>query len=115
MASTKIIRAPSPVQIYWSATRARNFARIVSGNPKRRSTYDENIRLLDAVYSKLVGEEGNPLLFMKKVNPLAFAWMNQIPTEKTQKILVDSHHMLWLRLVNSKCFHCRKMAKKVKV
>jgi hypothetical protein len=114
-ASTKI-RPPRHCHIFWNATRAQNFARILTGNPKRRATYDTNIRLLNTVYEEAVGgEDSDPRHFINKVNPLCFAWVALFPHQTTRRLLADSHQMLWLRMVRSKCAHCRDLADQVKV
>ena len=117
MASTSVkIRSPRHSHVFWNATRAQNFARVLTGDPKRRATYDANIRLLNTVYAKAVGgEESDPRLFMNKVNPLCFAWLVLFPPQTTRRLLADSHQMLWMQMVRSKCAHCRNLADQVKV
>lgn len=102
------IRAPEPSHLFWSATRARRFARIVSGNPRRRGTYDENIRLLNAVYSKKVGGEAHVRLFMQKVNPILFAYAMGWDMRATLKLFDRSAwNTLLTMVIRSKCEHCR--------
>lgn len=105
----KPIRAPTPDHLFWSATRVRHFAQRITGNQKRRGTYDENIRLLNAVYSKLTGQKGTPQLFMQKVNPLLFGQMFGWHFHDTKKLIGSQWVVLYKMIVNSKCEHCRQM------
>ena len=104
------IRPPLHCHIFWSATRTRHFAQILSGNPKRRGTYDENIRLLNAAYSKKVGENNNVRLFMQRVNPILFASaMGWNPRVARKLIGYHSWSTLFKMVMLSKCEHCRSI------
>jgi len=109
--SQEKIRSPLHCHIFWSATRARHFARILTGDPKRRGTYDENIRLLNAAYSKKVGTEAHVRLFIQKVNPILFARAMGWDMRLVFK-LIGRHpwNTLYNMIVNSKCEHCRAAA-----
>jgi hypothetical protein len=102
------IRPPLHCHIFWSATRTRHFARILSVNPKRRGTYDENIRLLNAAYSKKMGKEAHVRLFMQRVNPILFARaMGWDPRVARKLIGYHSWNTLYKMVMRSKCEHCR--------
>jgi hypothetical protein len=115
MASSAPIRPPPHSHVFWNATRARNFARAVSGNPARRGTYDENIRLLDIVYAAALGrpDDIDPQTFIKKVNPLAFAYTVGLSRTQTKKLLAGAYYILWQRIAASKCACCRELAQKM--
>jgi len=109
------ILPPRHYHINWPATRARHFARIVSGNPKRRGTYDQNIRLLNATYTALIGKPdqmstADVRLFIQKVNPLAFAHVAGISPLQTKKMLRSVFLELLHRITHSKCECCRSLA-----
>jgi hypothetical protein len=109
------ILPPRHYHINWPATRARHFARIVSGNPKRRGTYDQNIRLLNASYTALIGKPdqtstADVRLFIQKVNPLAFAHIVGISPLQTKKMLGPAFLELLHRITHSKCECCRSLA-----
>jgi len=109
------ILPPRHYHINWPATRARHFARIVSGNPKRRGTYDQNIRLLNATYTALIGKPdqmstADVRLFIQKVNPLAFAHIVGISPLQTKKMLGPVYLDLLYRITHSKCECCRSIA-----
>ena len=109
------ILPPRHYHINWPATRARHFARIVSGNPKRRGTYDQNIRLLNASYTALIGKPdqtstADVRLFIQKVNPLAFAHIVGISPIQTKKMLGPAFLELLHRITHSKCECCRSLA-----
>jgi len=109
------ILPPRHYHINWPATRARHFARIVSGNPKRRGTYDQNIRLLNATYTGLIGKPdqtstADVRLFIQKVNPLAFAHVAGISPLQTKKMLRSVFLELLHRITHSKCECCRSLA-----
>lgn len=111
----KRILPPRHYHINWPATRARHFARIVSGNPKTRGTYDQNIRLLNALYMQMIGlpqatEEADVRLFIQKCNPLAFAHTVGIHPLLTKKLLGHSFPELLHRITHSKCECCRALA-----
>jgi hypothetical protein len=108
--TTERILPPRPYHINWPASRARHFAQIVSGNPKRRGTYDQNIRILNDAYSRLVGSEAHPRAFIQKVNPLIFARLLGWSDELIKVTLRGSAHELWIRASYSKCEHCRTLA-----
>lgn len=104
------IRSPLHCHIFWSATRTRHFARILSGNPKRRGTYDENIRLLNDAYSKKMGKEADVRLFMQRVNPILFASaMGWNPRVARKLIGYHSWSTLFKMVMLSKCEHCRSI------
>lgn len=104
------IRPPPHCHLFWSATRTRHFARILSGNPKRRGTYDENIRLLNAAYSKKIGVDSHVRLFMHSVNPILFAHaMGWDPRFAHKLIGYHSWSTLYKMVIWSKCEHCRKV------
>jgi argininosuccinate synthase len=108
---TDIIKPPPHYHIFWSATRARQFARILSGDPKRRSTYDQNIRLLNAAYSRIMETEADPRAFIKKVNPVLFAHALGMSPHFTQRVIgFRSYNTLYTMVKQSKCEHCRKLA-----
>jgi hypothetical protein len=109
------ILPPRHYHINWPATRARHFARIVSGNPKRRGTYNQNIRLLNATYTALIGKPdqmstADVRLFIQKVNPLAFAHIVGISPLQTKKMLGPAYLELLYRITHSKCECCRSLA-----
>jgi hypothetical protein len=109
------ILPPRHYHINWPATRARHFARIVSGNPKRRGTYNQNIRLLNATYTALIGKPdqtstADVRLFIQKVNPLAFAHIVGISPLQTKKMLGPAFLELLYRITHSKCECCRSIA-----
>ena len=109
------ILPPRHYHINWPATRARHFARIVSGNPKRRGTYDQNIRLLNTTYTRLIGKPdqtstADVRLFIQKVNPLAFAHVVGISPLQTKKMLGPKFLELLHRITHSKCECCRSLA-----
>ena len=106
-----VILPPPHTHIFWSATRTRRFARLVTGNPKRRGTYDQNIRILNAAYNLGTGTMNeDPRLFMQKVNPIPFARLIGLEPIQIKRFLVDSWRLLNDRLIRSKCEHCRKLA-----
>jgi hypothetical protein len=107
-----IIQPPPHCHIFWSATRARRFARLAACNPKRRGTYDQNIRLLSMVYDRLTGttEDGDPRLFMQKVNPIPFARMLGLEPPQIKRFLAGYWGQLNQRLLHSRCAHCRRLA-----
>lgn len=111
---TDLIKPPAHYHIFWSATRARTFARIVTLDPKRRSTYDQNIRLLAAEYNMLTGTEANPRQFIQKVNPLLFAHLLGWPPHFTQRTLGREWNTLYTMVIYSKCEHCRKLGKLIR-
>ena len=109
------ILPPRHYHINWPATRARHFARIVSGNPKRRGTYDQNIRLLNGVYTALIGKRdqkstADVRLFIQKVNPLAFAHVIRMSPLQAKRLLGPVFPELLHRIVHSKCECCRALA-----
>jgi hypothetical protein len=110
VATTERILPPRPYHINWPASRARHFAQIISGNPKRRGTYDQNIRILNDAYSRLVGSEAHPRAFIQKVNPLIFARLLGWSEQLIKVTLRGSAHELWTRAAHSKCEHCRALA-----
>jgi len=108
------ILPPRHYHINWPATRARHLARIVSGNPKRRGTYDQNIRLLNKTYTALIGKPNqmstaDVRLFIQKVNPLAFAHIVGISPLQTKKMLGPAFVELLHRITHSKCECCRSI------
>ena len=108
------ILPPRHYHINWPATRARHFARIVSGNPKRRGTYNQNIRFLNMTYTALIGKPNqmstaDVRLFIQKVNPLAFAHIVGISPLQTKKMLGPSFLELLHRITHSKCECCRSI------
>ena len=108
------ILPPRHYHINWPATRARHFARIVSGNPKRRGTYNQNIRFLNMTYTALIGKPNqmstaDVRLFIQKVNPLAFAHIVGISPLQTKKMLGPSFLELLHRITHSKCECCRSL------
>ena len=107
------IRAPVHYHLYWPATRTRLFARILTGDPKRRKTYDENIRLLNDAYANVTGNKVHPHLFIQKVNPVLFALAVGISNQEVCTIIRPQHRMrLWQQCAYSSCAHCRQLAYK---
>ena len=109
------ILPPRHYHINWPATRARHFARLVSGNPKRRGTYNQNIRFLNMTYTALIGKPdqmstADVRLFIQKVNPLAFAHIVGISPLQTKKMLGPAFLELLHRITHSKCECCRSLA-----
>ena len=109
------ILPPRHYHINWPATRARHFARLVSGNPKRRGTYNQNIRFLNMTYTALIGKPdqmstADVRLFIQKVNPLAFAHIVGISPLQTKKMLGPAFVELLHRITHSKCECCRSLA-----
>jgi hypothetical protein len=109
------ILPPRHYHINWPATRARHFARLVSGNPKRRGTYNQNIRFLNMTYTALIGKPNqmstaDVRLFIQKVNPLAFAHIVGISPLQTKKMLGPAYLELLYRITHSKCECCRSIA-----
>lgn len=108
------ILPPRHYHINWPATRARHFARLVSGNPKRRGTYNQNIRFLNMTYTALIGKPdqmstADVRLFIQKVNPLAFAHIVGISPLQTKKMLGPAFVELLYRITHSKCECCRSI------
>ena len=104
-----IIRAPPHYHCFWSATRARKFARKLHGNPKHRGTYDHNIRLI----AKQTHPGVDVRLFIQKVNPVL--WCVKMGWSKWQmeKLIVPQDlYYLWQRCACSSCEHCRDLATK---
>jgi hypothetical protein len=106
-----IIRPPAPYHIFWPAIRVRRFARLVTGDPKRRGTYNDNIRLLNTIYNLFMrSDNSDPRLFMQKVNPIPFARLIGLQPPDIKRFLAGSWSSLNHRLIYSKCEHCRKLA-----
>jgi hypothetical protein len=101
------IRPPLHCHLFWSATRTRHFARRITGDLKRRSTYDENIRILTATYNKLTNQNVSPRQFMQSVNPLLFGHMIGLSLYEMKKLIGSDWHTLYRMIANSKCEHCR--------
>uniref|UniRef100_A0A6C0BAX2 Uncharacterized protein n=1 Tax=viral metagenome TaxID=1070528 RepID=A0A6C0BAX2_9ZZZZ len=103
------IRSPLHCHLFWSATRTRHFARILTGDPKRRSTYDKNIRLLTATYNKLTKQNVSPRQFMQSINPLLFGHMIGLSLYDMRRLIGSPWHTLYRMIANSKCEHCRQL------
>jgi len=104
-----VIRAPPHYHSFWSATRARKFARKLHGNPKHRGTYDHNIRLI----ARQTHPGVDVRLFIQKVNPVL--WCVKMGWSKWQmeKLITPRDlHALWDRCAFSSCEHCRDLARK---
>ena len=104
-----VIRAPPHYHRFWSATRARKFARKLHGNPKHRGTYDHNIRLI----ARQTHPGVDVRLFIQKVNPVL--WCVKMGWSKWQMeklITPQDLHALWDRCAYSSCEHCRDLARK---
>ena len=108
--STRIL-PPRHCHIYWSATRARHFARVLLNDPKRRGTYDQNIRLLNSVYGEILGRPANTdkdvRLFIQRVNPLALALACRLEKRLIISLLRGDFQKLLNRFTHSKCSCCR--------
>lgn len=102
----KPIRPPAHYHIYWPAIRARNFARVLTGNPMWRGTYDQNIRMIAERH--LAG--CNPREFIQKVNPFLFAKQIGLSELDARRLLGRSYHELWTQAAYSRCEHCRALA-----
>ena len=102
----KPIRPPAHYHIYWPALRARAFARILTGNPMWRGTYDQNIRLIAERH--LAG--CNPREFIQKVNPFLFAKQIGLSDSDSRRILHHSYEYLLIQAAYSRCEHCRTLA-----
>lgn len=109
----EVIKPPPHCHIFWSATRARNFIHALAGNSKIRGTYNENIRILNAVYSGLVGKESDPRQFIQHVNPVLFAYEMGMPPALIKRVLAGSWFRLWEQAFYSKCRHCKNIATKM--
>jgi hypothetical protein len=104
-----IIRAPSHYHRFWSATRARKFARKLTGDPKRRGTYDQNIRLIASKTHPGVDVRQ----FMNKVNPVLWCLTVGWSRWDMQKLIMRDHLAdLWRHCAYSSCDHCRDLADK---
>ena len=100
------IRPPKHYHIYWPALRARAFARVLTGNPMWRGTYDQNIRLIAERH--LPG--CNPREFIQKVNPFLFAKQIGLSDSESRRILHHSYNYLFAHAAYSRCEHCRALA-----
>ena len=104
-----VIRAPSHYHRFWSATRARKFARKLTGDPKRRGTYDQNIRLIASKTHPGVDVRQ----FINKVNPVLWCLTVGWSRWDMQKLIMRNHLAdLWHRCAYSSCDHCRDLADK---
>jgi hypothetical protein len=104
-----VIRAPSHYHRFWSATRVRKFARKLTGDPKRRGTYDQNIRLIASKTHPGVDVRQ----FIHKVNPVLWCLTVGWSRWDTQKLIMRNHLAdLWHRCAYSSCDHCRLLANK---
>jgi len=104
-----VIRAPPHHNSFWSATRARKFARQLHGNPKHRGTYDHNIRLI----ARQTHPGVDVRLFMRKVNPVLWCLKMGWSRPRMQKLITHRDlYDLWLRCAYSSCEHCRELASK---
>lgn len=104
-----VIRPPPHCHRFWSATRARKFARLLLNDPKHRGTYDQNIRL---VASK-THPDVDVRQFIEKVNPvlwcLKLGWSHNLVRCLIVRRDLD---LLWQRVAYSSCAHCRDLADK---
>ena len=111
------ILPPRHCHIFWSATRARHFARVILNDPKRRSTYDQNIRLLNGVYGEIMGRPANTdedvRLFITRVNPLALALACRMDKRLIISLLRSDFQKLLHRFQHSKCSCCRAIGASV--
>jgi hypothetical protein len=103
---TSVIKPPRHAHRFWSATRARLFARKLTGDPKRRSTYDQNIRLIAAKTHPDV----DPRDFIQKVNPVLWCLAVGWSQADAYKLLKWQWLNLWQRCAYSRCDHCRLLA-----
>ena len=106
LAVVKPIRPPKHYHIYWPALRARAFARILTGIPMWRGTYDQNIRMIAERH--LAG--CNPREFIQTVNPFLFAKQIGLSELDARRLLGRSYHELWTQAAYSRCEHCRALA-----
>ena len=104
-----VIRAPPHYHCFWSATRARKFARVLLSDNKHRGTYDQNIRLIASqthpgVDVRQFIQKVNPVLWCLKVN-----WSKYLVQRLIQPRDLGG---LWQRCAYSSCAHCRELAHK---
>ena len=104
-----VIRPPPHCHRFWSATRARKFARLLLNDPKHRGTYDQNIRLVASKTHPGVDVRK----FIEKVNPvlwcLKLGWSHNLVRCLIVRRDLD---LLWQRCAYSSCAHCRDLANK---
>ena len=104
-----VIRAPPHYHRFWSATRARKFARKLTGDLKRRGTYDQNIRLIASKTHPGVDVRQ----FIHKVNPVLWCLTVGWSRWDMQKLIMRNDLQdLWHRCAYSSCDHCRYLADK---
>lgn len=104
-----VIRAPPHYHRFWSATRARKFARKLTGDLKRRGTYDQNIRLIASKTHPGVDVRQ----FIDKVNPVLWCLTVGWSRCDVQKLIMRNDlQALWHRCAYSSCDHCRYLADK---
>jgi hypothetical protein len=104
-----IIRAPPHYHCFWTATRARKFARVLLNDPKHRGTFDQNIRLIASKTHPGVDVR----LFIQKVNPVLWCLKVGWSRFTVQKLIVRNDlQTLWQRCAYSSCDHCRDLANK---
>ena len=104
-----VIRAPPHYHRFWSATRARKFARKLTGDLKRRGTYDQNIRLIASKTHPGVDVRQ----FIHKVNPVLWCLTVGWSRCDVQKLIMrNDFQALWHRCAYSSCDHCRYLADK---
>ena len=104
-----VIRAPPHYHRFWSATRARKFARKLTGDLKRRGTYDQNIRLIASKTHPGVDVRQ----FIQKVNPVLWCLTVGWSRWDMQKLIMRNDLQdLWHRCAYSSCDHCRYLADK---
>ena len=103
---TSVIKPPPHAHRFWSATRARLFARKLTGDPKRRGTYDQNIRVI----ASKTHPDVDPRIFIEKVNPVLYCLTVGWSQEDAYKLLKWQWLNLWRRCAYSRCEHCRLLA-----
>ena len=104
-----VIRAPPHYHCFWTATRARKFARVLLNDPKHRGTFDQNIRLIASKTHPGVDVR----LFIQKVNPVLWCLKVGWSRFTVQKLIVRNDlQTLWQRCAYSSCDHCRDLANK---
>lgn len=104
-----VIRPPPHCHRFWSATRARKFARVLLKDPKHRGTYDQNIRLI----ASKTHPDVDVRQFIEKVNPVL--WFLKVGWSKNllPRLISEPRdlYLLWQRCAYSSCAHCRELAR----